>query len=158
MLLKKRRKQKSKCQKERDRHRAQAFQAKSIAEKHDLIFPFSGKLLTVKKSNIFPVEEQNDVDEVISDSDQIAAPAVSSIAATVSSASLTAVTPPTLPVPAVLPTRKSSKNQDYIDVDVAKKHLFPTTNNPTQPSTPSGRPPDRSYKKKEEDLWSKLFQ
>ena len=96
VLLKKRRKRKSKCQKERDRHRAQAFQAKSIAEKNDIIFPFSGKLLAVKKSNIFPVEEQNDVDDVISDSDQIAAPAVSSIA------TLTAVTPPTLPVPAVI--------------------------------------------------------
>ena len=32
------------------------------------------------KSNVFPVEEENDVDDAISDSDQIAAKAVSSIA------------------------------------------------------------------------------
>ena len=165
----------------RDRARAAQFQAAQAAKaadtnasnsdafpvnmkvlKPEIILPFTGKLLSVQQSNIPPVKVQNEAHDVSSDCDQIAVPAVSSFAATVtSSSSLATITPPANSVPAALPAGKSFKDQNYFNVDEAKKQLFPTDFLPTQPSpsTPPDRPHGkRSYKKKEEDLWSKLFQ
>ena len=154
-VLKKRRK--SAARRERDRARAQAFQAGreagSETEQPSLILPFSGKMLPIKK---FPNTESTAAPA--DDAPQVAAaPVVTTQEAASQEIVPTAATPSdAAPPPAVLTRRilTHSTQKNYIDVNVAKKQLFTT---PVKAPPSSQKNEKKSYKMKEEDLWTKLF-
>ena len=154
-VLKKRRK--SAARRERDRVRAQAFQAGretgSETQQTSLILPFSGKMLPI---NNFPNTES--AAAPADDAPQVAAaPAVTTQEAASLENVPTAATPlDAAPPPAVLTRRilTHSTQKNYIDVNVTKKQLFTT---PAKAPPSSQQNAKKSYKMKEEDLWTKLF-
>ena len=154
-VLKKRRK--SAARRERDRVRAQAFQAGretgSETQQTSLILPFSGKMLPI---NNFPNTES--AAAPADDAPQVAAaPAVTTQEAASLENVPTAATPlDAAPPPAVLTRRilTHSTQKNFIDVNVAKKQLFTT---PAKAPPSSQQNDKNSYKMKEEDLWTKLF-
>ena len=100
-----------------------------------VLLPFSGKILPLHHAS--PSEDST-------------APATAIVASS---------PPSNLPIPAAAAPTKAvgnpeGKSKQYIDASTAKKNLFPSGHQPPPPQEP---PPSRSFQKREEDMWKKLF-
>ena len=158
-----RRRHKGPAQRERDRLRAEAHRSRqkitTAAPAVDVILPFAGKIVPMKVPNQQPVVEGN--------LPAAAAPAATSVAGASSVtpvAAVSAVTPPATVHPAAVRPTKSVSTPTLtiknIDVDLAKKQLFPPPPRQVPPSSQQLQPAankKKCYKKKEDDLWTKLF-
>ena len=121
------------------------------AAKPAVILPFTGKLIQLKKDD----GESNDtVDSLLNYSPPASVPPTIAIT-------------PTKLTPAV-----NSTHLQHIDANLVRKHLFdvakqkppiePSSTKPIPRTSPSKSPPPKlhetqTYRKKEEELWSKLF-
>ena len=144
------RRQKGPKRRERDRKRAEMYEHRHHPQKATpvaVLLPITGKLLPVIKSppQTPPLPEGS----------QAAGPA-----ACTQPQPFQAVTPPAAPnlLAAVRPT-KSEGSPRYVDSNIAKKKLFPTDPPPdSRQVDPSASTFERkSFQKKEDDLWAKLF-
>ena len=165
-----RRRRKGPAQRERDRLRAEEHHSRQNCRTaaSAVILPFSGKILP------FNDPKHGHVDEVrvpaaapVAASHTVAAPvAASQTAAAPDPPSQTAAAkvapaspqpgPGTANLAAVRPTKPllSSAVNKYVDVNLAKKQLFPPCQVPLASSQQAAR---KCYQMKEEDLWTKLF-
>ena len=160
----KQKKKKSPAKLAKDRARAAEHQARikpevaatstsSSAEETslDIILPITGKLIPLKS--------------ISSPTEAVAASASPPTAATgtLRTAASAATPPQRAPPPprSTPPTKKAAAStpKRYLDVSCAKKHLFPAVpSNPSKKPSPPPLPPSRqAYKRKEDELWSRLF-
>ena len=98
----------------------------------DIVLPFSGKLIQVKPS--LPSSTMEDP-----------------------SATAPVATPPLSTPPLVAPTKPSTPAANTprrVDVDLAKRQLFPAAGNPKPPSQVNQ---PKTYKQMEDKMWSRLF-
>ena len=153
-----RRRHKGPAQRERDRLRAEVHHSshKRTTAAPAVILPFAGKILPVKAPN------QQAVTEVKLPA--AAAPAAAFVAGDPSATPVlaaSAVTPPVAEYPAaVRPTKSVSTPTLNIDVNLAKKQLFPPPPRQVPPSTlqlQAAENKKKCYQMKEDDLWTKLF-
>ena len=141
-----RRRRKGPARRERDRLRAAEHHARTTQTPQDVFLPFNGRILATKP-RISSSNHKSQFDDIT------AAPAVKATAAT-------AVTPSTFrpPLPVVQPGKPCSTSRHVnIEVNTAKKKLFvlPLPRGTSPKSAHSGK---KTYKMKEDDLWTKLFE
>ena len=153
--VRRRRRRKGPARRTRDRARAEEHQARMTAAPA-VILPFTGKLLPVQ----IPKASQRKLD---TREEVNAAASAGNPSVPVPVAAAAAVTPPppaAEPPSAVRPGKPSSTaNQSLrrnVEVDIAKKQLFapPPATKPPIAQLSSGK---KTYKMKEEDIWTKLF-
>ena len=113
----------------------------------DVILPFAGKLLPLQgKSRISATDS--------------AAPALPPPTPPTSAATASVATPPTGAPPRTLCPRKIkdvTTPKRYVDLHCVKKHLF--SSSPSKPQSSSASTPfNLDYKRKEDELWTRLFQ
>ena len=127
----------------RDKIRAELYHARKQQQNQgnattpDVVLPFHGKILPVKTSVTN-----------VSTSEAVSAS---------SFGSSTAVTPPSIPTSfSTARPRKSTSapSAGYEDVSLAKKDLFHSKDPPPAQESP---PSKKSFKSKEDDLWTKIF-
>ena len=150
--VKKKYRKKSAARRERDRLRAQNFQTARNQQKPEIIFPFTGKLLPVNEAEADHDDQSAAVPAAGPTDSQHPPPRVGQqTAPAVVTPSDVAVSSIAVPV-----ARKTHPCRDYFDASSAKKHLF-SSNLPTPQPEPEPVV-TRNFKKKEADLWTKLFQ
>ena len=127
----------------RDKIRAEIYNVRQKTEAA-VKLPFSGKLLPLNDG----ISSQHLVD---APPETIPQP---------QSSRTVLVTPKAAKAPSVNAAAKPSKSDEsprYVDCNVAKKQLFPASSRSQVPRPPHSAGSKKSFQRKEDDLWTKLF-
>ena len=112
----------------------------------DIVLPVTGKLLLVR--------QKSKISAAASAASSLPPPPRASAAAASVATPPTGTPPPRTVLP--MKTKVSTTAKRYLDVNCVKKHLF--SSSPSHPQSSSAPLPFKlAYKRKEDELWSRLF-